>query len=77
MNMTYRDDKPKSGKVPGTGRREWVTGYGDVLQYQNIYMKPYAWEMLKDLARSHDKSGSQVLEMLIAKAAGYDIARQQ
>jgi hypothetical protein len=66
--------KSTSSKVPGTGRREWVSPHGEVLHYQHVYMKPYAWEMLKEIARSRGMSGSQVLESLIARAAGYDIA---
>lgn len=69
--MTY--DKPRSAKVPGTGRREWHTHEGEVLHYQHIYMRPHTWELLKDIASSQGISGSQAMERLITKAAGYTL----
>lgn len=69
--------RQKCNKVPGTSRKEWLSPDGDMLQYRNVYLRPYAWNLLADLARGQGISGSEVIERLITEAAGFRIAIQR
>lgn len=69
--------RQKCNKVPGTSKKEWVSPDGALLHFRHVYMKPFTWLMLDDLARNQGISGSEAVERLIAKAAGYDIAIQR
>jgi hypothetical protein len=69
--------KQKCTKVPGSSRKEWTSPDGALLHYRNVYLKPYTWAMLSDLARNQGISDSEAVERLIAKAAGYDIIAQR
>jgi macrodomain Ter protein organizer (MatP/YcbG family) len=72
--MAHYHHGPLHKRVPGTSRYEWKAPNGEVLQYRNVHLKPFVWELLADLARAQNVSASQVIEQLVTNAAGYRIA---
>lgn len=72
--MIIQHSKPTHKRVQGTSRYEWKTPEGSILQYRNVHLRPFIWELLADLARAQGISGSQVIERLVTDAAGYRIA---
>lgn len=69
--MIIQHSKSTHKRVPGTSRYEWVTPEGGILQYRNVHLRPFVWELLADLARAQGISGSNVIEQLVTNAAGY------
>lgn len=55
--------------VPGTRRQQVVATSGKVLERQNIYLPPEAWEALRRLAITTHRSTHETLEHLIAIAS--------
>lgn len=75
--MVIQHIKSAHKRVPGTSRYEWTTPEGSVLQYRNVHLRPFIWELLADLARAHGISASQAIERLVTEAAGYRIANSR
>lgn len=71
--MLIQNTRAPYRRVPGTSRYEWKTQSGEVLQYRNVHLKPWVWELLTDQARAQNISASQVIEQLVTEAAGYRI----
>lgn len=55
--------------IPNTRRQTVTTKSGVELQRANIYMPESSWEALQRLCYAQGRSGSQVLQSLIALAA--------
>ena len=55
--------------IPNTRRQRLVTRSGDVLERAYIFLPPQTWEALASLCEVMGRSGSQVIESLIATAS--------
>lgn len=55
--------------IPNTRRQRLVTRSGDVLERAYVFLPPQAWEALASLCEVMGRSGSQVIESLIATAS--------
>jgi hypothetical protein len=75
--MKYDNTEKVIKRVPGTNRFEWRTPTGEVMQYRNVHLKPFCWELLADLARAQGISASMVIERLVTSAAGYEQSRSR
>jgi hypothetical protein len=69
--------RKKPTRIEGSTRKQWISDTGRVLQYQHVYMPPWAWAVLEDLARSQGTSGSHVLEKLLAHTISANVANRQ
>lgn len=59
--------KPVS--IPNSRRQRLVTRSGDVLERAYVFLPPQTWEALASLCEIMSRSGSQVIESLIATAS--------
>ena len=75
--MKYDNTEKFIKRVPGTSRFEWRTPTGEVMQYRNVHLRPFVWELLADLARAQEISASMVIEQLVTSAAGYGQSRSR
>jgi len=64
-------------RVPGTSRQRIKTSSGTILERQNVYLKPEAWEALEEMCREYNVSGSVVIARLIWEAAKYNGPKRQ
>lgn len=58
-------------RVTGTSRQRVKISTGVVLERQNVYLKPEAWETLAVMSREQGVSGSVLIARLIWKASRY------
>lgn len=64
-------------RVAGTSRQRIRSAGGQVLDRQNVYLKPDTWDALSELSRENQVSGSVVIARLIWQELKRNRAKRQ
>jgi hypothetical protein len=59
----------KPTTIPNTQRQSYTSKAGVLLERSYVVMPPEFWDMLRDLCHDQGRSGSQVIQSLIAIAS--------